>query len=99
MESSAALDDKLPAPLIRPQHISPSKQQAAIRGSVARDLASSHPSVNGANFHAAQLRNFALRQKLFARGVVVPHSPSPSFDLRSAIRRRPGVLGLPTALL
>src|SRR2546426_8822 len=77
-------------PIIRPQHIYLTKQQAAARGPVARDLASSHPSVNGANFHATQLRNFALRQKLFARGAVVPHSPSPSFDLRSAIRRLPG---------
>src|SRR5256885_13053123 len=78
-----------------------SKQQAAARGPVARDLASSHPSVNGANFHATQLRNFALRQKLFARGAVVPHSPSQSFDLRSAICRRPGcrVAGGPVLLV
>src|SRR5712691_11464428 len=80
--STAGLNDA-PIPSIdRHKHISLSKQQAAARGPVACDLASSHPSVNGANLHATQLRNFTLRQKLFARGAVVPHSPSPSFYLR-----------------
>ncbi len=77
--SSATLNDALPPSISRHQHISVSKQQAAARGPVTLDPASGHPSVNGANRHATQLRNFTLRQKLFA-----PHTPSPSFDLRSA---------------
>jgi hypothetical protein len=53
--------DALLSSISRHQHISLSKQQAAARDSVTLDLASSHPSVDGANLDPAQLRDFALR--------------------------------------
>jgi len=69
-------------PLIsRYQHVPRAKEQAAARYAVTPDLAGGHPSVNGANFHPTQLRDFALRQKLFAQRAVVTHSPSPPFYL------------------
>jgi hypothetical protein len=72
--SCAALKGARLTSIGRHQHIALSEQQAAARGAVTFDLATSHPSVDGANLYATQLRNFALRQKLFALGAVVPHA-------------------------
>src|SRR6266850_860724 len=61
----------------RHQHVSLSKEQAAARGPVARDLSSSDPASDGASLHATQLRNFALRQKPLALGAIIRHLPPP----------------------
>jgi hypothetical protein len=79
---STAIPNDAPVPsLTRQQHIALPKEQAATRYPIALDLAGGHPSVDGANFDPAQLRDFTLRQQLFARSRLVPHTPSPSFDL------------------
>ena len=69
--SSATLNEVLLPSISHYQNLSLSKQEAAARGLVTPDLASSHPSVNGANLHAAQLRTFALREiaRVNTRGV------------------------------
>src|SRR6267378_7375900 len=84
--SSAILNDAVLPSIRRRQHVSFSEQKAAARRPVGFDLAGSHPPVDGANLYAAQLRNFPLREKLFTRGAVAPHSSSPSLDLRKPSR-------------
>src|SRR5438128_5070322 len=83
----AILNDAPVPSLTRQQHIALSKEQTATRYLITLDLAGGHPSVDGANLDPAQLRDFALRQQLFARSRLVPHSPSPPFDLGCTIRR------------
>jgi hypothetical protein len=79
--SSAILSDALRPSISRQQHILLSKEQAAARYPVTLDLAGSHPSVNGANLHPTQLRDFAFGQKLFTRTALVRHTASPPVDL------------------
>src|SRR5438105_6186388 len=83
----AILNDAPVPSLTRQQHIALSKEQTTTRYPITLDLAGGHPSVDGANLDPAQLRDFALRQQLFARSRLVPHTPSPPFDLGCTIRR------------
>src|SRR5438105_7812592 len=85
--SSAILSYALRPAIRRQQHIPLSKEQAAARYPVTLDFAGGHPAINGTDLHPTQLRDFALRQKLFARGAFVPHDASPTLYLYSAIRR------------
>src|SRR5437016_498891 len=64
------------------EDVAPAEQQTTTRRAVTPDLAGDPPSINGTHVHATQLRNFALGQKLFARGAVVPHIPPPSVHPR-----------------
>src|SRR5439155_9399301 len=59
------------------EDVAPAEQQTTARRAVTPDLAGNQPSINGTHLHATQLRNFALRQKLVARGAVIPHIPPP----------------------
>jgi hypothetical protein len=59
---SAILKHALLLSISRAQHIALLKQRAAARGPITSKFASGDPSIDGAYFHAAHLRNFALRQ-------------------------------------
>src|SRR3981189_3001568 len=52
------------------------EQQAAAGSAIVPELARRDPSVDGANFDAAQQGNLAFRDKLFVRSVTVPRGPS-----------------------
>src|SRR5438309_6248944 len=85
--SSPILSDALRPAIRRQQHIPLPEEQAAARYPVTLDFAGGHPAVNGTNLYPTQLRDFTLRQKLFARGAFVQHDASPTLYLCSAIRR------------
>src|SRR6267142_6757293 len=90
MSGAAALLRDVPRLSIsRHQHIALSKQQAAARDPETPDLASRHPSVNGADLYSAQVRDFALRQELFAREVFIPHRRLRAEGHQASLRPEP----------
>src|SRR5437763_17181876 len=63
--SEISLDGLLPRSIGHHEHICLAEQQAAARSPVVPELARRDPSVDGANFDAAQQGNLAIREKLF----------------------------------
>src|SRR5438445_12155429 len=74
--SEISLGGLLPRSVGHHEHICLAEQQAAAGSAIVPELARRDPSVDGANFDAAEQGDLAFREKLFVRSVTVPHGPS-----------------------